>query len=80
MTIQSSSLPGAEMITLRTESRRCWPAVSRLRNAPVDSTTTSTPTAPQLISAGSSSSKTCTSWPSMLKQPSPSVTSAGKRP
>ena len=80
MTIQSSPWPGAEMSTFFTPSRRCSAALSRSRNAPLDSTTTSTPAEAQSMVAGSEPSKTRTSWPSMENEFSPSVTSAGKRP
>ena len=56
------------MSTFFTPSRRCIAAPSRSRNAPLDSTTTSTPADDQSMAAGSEPSKTRTSWPSMEKR------------
>ena len=80
ITVQSSPLAGAEMITFCTLSCRCREAPAWSRNCPVDSITTSTSASPHGISAGSFSLNTATSWPSTVKALSPSTIAAGKGP
>ncbi len=56
--VASTSVAGAEMMTLRAPALRCWAALSRVVNRPVDSITTSTFSSPQGSSAGFRSAST----------------------
>src|ERR1022692_1512840 len=66
--VTSTPLPGAEISTLRAPPFRCRAAPSRLRNFPVDSITTSAPSLPQSICAGSRSDSTAMGVPSMISE------------
>ena len=61
--VMSSSLAGAEMMTLRAPASRCLPAPVRSVKRPVDSTTTSTPRSFQGRAAGSLLARTLISLP-----------------
>jgi len=56
--VASTSVAGAEMMTFFAPALRCWPALSRVVNRPVDSMTTSTFSSPQGSSAGLRSAST----------------------
>ena len=78
-TVTSGSFAGAEMITLSAPASRCFEALSRSTNSPVDSITTSAPRSPQSL-AGSRSASTLTSWPSKAIASSFDSTLPGKGP
>ncbi len=64
-TVRSSPLAGAEMITFCAPASRCFAAVSRDVNSPVDSITISTPRSFHGRFAGSRSARTRSSSPSI---------------
>src|SRR5215472_1886836 len=64
--VMSSFLAGAEMMTFFTGPRRCFLASVASVNLPVDSTTTCAPTDSHLMTAGSFSENTRSSFPSTL--------------
>src|SRR5580765_1602875 len=68
--VPSTSLPGAEMMTIGAPASRCCAALSLLVNRPVDSTTTSTPSSPHGRAVGSRSARILSVLPSTL-MPSP---------
>src|SRR3954454_11260540 len=69
-TVTSGSVAGAEMTTFFAPASRCLAASSRFVKKPVDSSTTSTPRSLHGNCAGSRSSNTVISLPSMIR-PSP---------
>ncbi len=68
------------MITFFAPASRCLAASARAVNNPVDSITTSAPSSPQGISAGSRSESTLISEPLTMIEPSPASISPVKRP
>jgi hypothetical protein len=75
--VMSSSLAGEEMMTFLAPASRWALALGPVRKMPVDSTTTSTPSAPQGISLGSRMAKFLTSQPPKTMTSSLTVTSKG---
>ena len=78
--MRSTSLPGAEISTFRAPPFRCAPAVSLVRNLPVDSMTMSAPSAAQSIRAGSRCDSTAIGVSPASSLPSPYVTGRPSRP
>ena len=65
--VKSTSFPGAEIITFFAPPFMCFSADDLSKNIPVHSKTTSAPTFPQGMLAGSFSAKTFISWLPILK-------------
>ena len=80
ITVQSSPFAGAEIRTFLAPPARWALASFASRKTPEDSMTTSTPASAHGIALGLFSLRTFTSWPSTLKQSSPTSILPGKRP
>src|SRR4051812_7207184 len=78
--VRSGSVAGAEITTFFAPASRCFAASSRLVKKPVDSSTTSTPRSLHGRFAGSRSSKTLISLPSMMRPSPRTSTSPGYGP
>ena len=68
------------MMTFLAPPARCLPASAALVKMPVDSMTTSTPSSPHGMAAGSRSASTLIVWPSTVMESAVWVTSALRRP